>query len=217
MSTPRPSPPSPLPPSLHSLSLTPPPKSPPASPERPRTPPERPPEPPGSPPSPPEEEWGVPWSEEDEEEPPGGWTPEPPEIRRLYEAIARAGVLPLRNLPFPRRLPTPEPPCPPEPGAAGAASPSREAQEEKPPPPTEFDFDDEPLPPNPALIDRRRTPGPPSRGQKREARLDKVLSDMKRHKKLEEQILRTGRDLFPPEGPQSPKRPPGLFLRTRKY
>uniref|UniRef100_A0A8C9NTN5 Uncharacterized protein n=1 Tax=Serinus canaria TaxID=9135 RepID=A0A8C9NTN5_SERCA len=86
-----------------------------------------------------------------------------------------------------------------------------------PPPPTEFDFDDEPLPPNPALIDRRRTPGPPSRGQKREARLDKVLSDMKRHKKLEEQILRTGRDLFPPEGPQSPKRPPGLFLRQRKF
>uniref|UniRef100_A0A8C3MQ51 Uncharacterized protein n=1 Tax=Geospiza parvula TaxID=87175 RepID=A0A8C3MQ51_GEOPR len=85
-----------------------------------------------------------------------------------------------------------------------------------PPPPTEFDFD-EPPPPNPALIDRRRAPGPPSRGQKREARLDKVLSDMKRHKKLEEQILRTGRDLFPAEGPQSPKRPPGLFLRHRKY
>lgn len=31
---------------------------------------------------------------------------------------------------------------------------------------------------------------------KREARLDKVLSDMKRHRKIEEQILRTGRDLF---------------------
>lgn len=31
---------------------------------------------------------------------------------------------------------------------------------------------------------------------KREARLDKVLSDMKRHRKMEEQIMRTGRDLF---------------------
>lgn len=31
---------------------------------------------------------------------------------------------------------------------------------------------------------------------KREARLDKVLSDMKRHRKIEEQIMRTGRDLF---------------------
>lgn len=31
---------------------------------------------------------------------------------------------------------------------------------------------------------------------KREARLDKVLSDMKRHRKIEEHIMRTGRDLF---------------------
>ncbi|XP_030825419.1 PAXIP1-associated glutamate-rich protein 1 [Camarhynchus parvulus] len=226
-----------------------------------------------------EEEWGVPWSEEEEEgaEPSGGWTPRPQEIRELFEGIARAGTLPLRNVPFPRRQPTPEPPSLPEPpgdsaGSPGrdraeenlpeppahsarqpatlrktlgplplrnvpfprrqptpkppslpeppgdsAGSPGRDRAEEKPPPPTEFDFDDEPLPPNPALIDRRRAPGPPSRGQKRDARLDKVLSDMKRHKKLEEQILRTGRDLFPAEGPQSPKRPPGLFLRHRKY
>lgn len=34
---------------------------------------------------------------------------------------------------------------------------------------------------------------------KREARLDKVLSDMKRHRKIEEQIMRTGRDLFKSE------------------
>ncbi|XP_058679023.1 PAXIP1-associated glutamate-rich protein 1A-like, partial [Ammospiza caudacuta] len=164
-----------------------------------------------------DEEWGVPWSEEEEEEGAEGWTPRPEEIRELFEGIARAGTLPLRNVPFPRRDPTPEPPSLPDPAGDNPGSPGRDNEEEKPPPPTEFDFDDEPLPPNPALIDRRRTPGPPSRGQKREARLDKVLSDMKRHKKLEEQILRTGRDLFPPEGPQSPKRPPGLFLRTRKF
>lgn len=34
---------------------------------------------------------------------------------------------------------------------------------------------------------------------KREARLDKVLSDMKRHRKIEEHIMRTGRDLFKTE------------------
>ncbi|KAM6389891.1 PAXIP1-associated glutamate-rich protein 1 [Rhynochetos jubatus] len=88
-----------------------------------------------------------------------------------------------------------------------------------PPLPTEFDFEDEPAAPKPPLIDRRRTPGPPARGRRREARLDKVLSDMKRHRRLEEQILRTGRDLFPPRGdePPPPKRPPGFFLRQRKY
>ncbi|KAM6993016.1 PAXIP1-associated glutamate-rich protein 1A-like [Passerculus sandwichensis] len=155
-------------------------------------------------------------------------TPEPPSLPETgaenlgspsheNEEEKGFGTLPLRNVPFPRRDPTPEPPSLPDPAGDPSGSPSHENEEEKPPPPTEFDFDDEPLPPNPALIDRRRTPGPPSRGQKREARLDKVLSDMKRHKKLEEQILRTGRDLFPPEGPQSPKRPPGLFLRTRKF
>ncbi|XP_077027103.1 PAXIP1-associated glutamate-rich protein 1 isoform X1 [Agelaius phoeniceus] len=204
MSTPHPSPPSPLPPSLHTLSLTPPPKSPPKSPQKPQTSPEKAPKSPDFPPNPPEDEeeeeeeeeededWGVPWSEEEEEgaEPRGGWTPRPQEIRELFEAIARAGTLPLRNVPFPRRQPTPEPPSLPEPGADTAGSPGHQNHEEKAPEP---------------------------RGRSARARLDKVLQDMKRHKKLEEQILRTGRDLFPPEGPESPKRPPGLFLRHRKF
>lgn len=38
---------------------------------------------------------------------------------------------------------------------------------------------------------------------RREARLDKVLSDMKRHRKIEEQILRTGRDLFKSDKPRT--------------
>lgn len=43
-------------------------------------------------------------------------------------------------------------------------------------------------------------PGSSARSSvKREARLDKVLSDMKRHRKIEEQIMRTGRDLFKSE------------------
>lgn len=40
-------------------------------------------------------------------------------------------------------------------------------------------------------------PGSSARSSvRREARLDKVLSDMKRHRKIEEHIMRTGRDLF---------------------
>lgn len=68
------------------------------------------------------------------------------------------------------------------------------------------------------------SPGSSARSQKREARLDKVLSDMKRHKKLEEQILRTGRDLFSLDsGDPSPTSPPlrssgsSPFPRQRKY
>ncbi|PIO15454.1 hypothetical protein AB205_0162690 [Aquarana catesbeiana] len=55
--------------------------------------------------------------------------------------------------------------------------------------------------------------------QKREARLDKVLSDMKRHKKIEEQILKTGRDLFDmdPDSVPTPKRSSAIFPRQRKY
>ena len=74
------------------------------------------------------------------------------------------------------------------------------------------------------ILSRFPTLGSAARSQKREARLDKVLSDMKRHKKLEEQILRTGRDLFSldSEG-ASPASPPlrssgsSLFPRQRKY
>ncbi|XP_072705251.1 PAXIP1-associated glutamate-rich protein 1 isoform X2 [Ciconia boyciana] len=157
-----------------------------------------------------EEDWGVPRSDEEEGEPPDGWLPPPPDIRRLYELIAETGSLPLRHVPLPRRAPTPEPDSEEEPRSAGQPE-SEEEEEEKPPVPTEFDFDDEPVTPKNSLIDRRRTPGPPTRGQKREARLDKVLSDMKRHKKLEEQILRTGRDLFQLEGEDPPQNAPRVF------
>ncbi|XP_062368329.1 syntaxin-1B [Cinclus cinclus] len=214
-------PPSPLPPSLSSLSVTDPksPRSPQSPPPKPPKSPPQSPKSPRSPPKSPDEDWGVPWSEEEEEgaEPEGGWIPNPEEIRRLYEGIARAGVLPLRNVPFPRRDPTPETLSEPEEGGEPGGSPGHQEQQQQPPPPTEFDFDDDPVAPNPSLIDRRRTPGPPNRGQKREARLDKVLSDMKRHKKLEEQILRTGQDLFPPENEESPtpKRTPGFVEEIR--
>ncbi|KAG6921646.1 PAXIP1 associated glutamate rich protein 1, partial [Chelydra serpentina] len=162
--------------------------------------------------------WCVPCSDE-ELEAPEVWMPLPEEIRRLYEQIAAEGTLPLQAEVLPRRAPTPEPDSEEEERSDGQAE-SEEEEEEKPHVPTEFDFDDEPATPKSSMIDRRRTAGGSSRSQKREARLDKVLSDMKRHKKLEEQILRTGRDLFQLDreaAAPSPQRPPGLFLRQRKY
>ncbi|KAJ7314069.1 hypothetical protein JRQ81_005994 [Phrynocephalus forsythii] len=165
-----------------------------------------------------EEDWDVPCSDE-ELESPDSWMPSPGEIRRLYERIAAEGTLELQTEILPRRNPTPEPDSEDEDKSDGESEHQEEEEEEKPHMPTEFDFDDEPASPKSSLIDRRRTPGTLAKSQKREARMDKVLSDMKRHKVLEEQILKTGRDLFDLDSDDvpTPKRPPGLFLRQRKY
>ncbi|XP_019610284.2 PAXIP1-associated glutamate-rich protein 1 isoform X2 [Rhinolophus sinicus] len=169
-------------------------------------------------------EAGLSSSDEEVELPADGqaWMPPPSEIQRLYELLAAQGTLELQAEILPRRPPTPEAPS--EEERSDEEPEAKEEEEEKPHIPTEFDFDDEPMTPKDSLIDRRRTPGISARSQKREARLDKVLSDMKRHKKLEEQILRTGRDLFSLDSedasPSSPPlRPSGssLFPRQRKY
>ncbi|XP_038619225.1 PAXIP1-associated glutamate-rich protein 1 [Tachyglossus aculeatus] len=171
------------------------------------------------------EDWCVACSDEELEPPQAGeaWMPPPADIRRLYELLASHGTLALQAEILPRRVPTPEPPS--EEDKSDEEPEAEEEEEEKPHIPTEFDFDDEPMTPKTALIDRRRNPGSSARSQKREARLDKVLSDMKRHKKLEEQILRTGRDLFSLEAEEEPARSTapgrtpggGLFLRQRRY
>lgn len=170
------------------------------------------------------EDWSVPCSDEEVELPAGGqaWMPPPSEILRLYELLAAHRPLELQAEILPRRPPTPEAQS--EEERSDEEPEAKEEEEEKPHMPTEFDFDDEPMTPKDSLIDRRRTPGSSARSQKREARLDKVLSDMKRHKKLEEQILRTGRDFFSLDsegpGPASPSlRSSGssLFPRQRKY
>ncbi|XP_044303773.1 PAXIP1-associated glutamate-rich protein 1 isoform X2 [Varanus komodoensis] len=165
-----------------------------------------------------EEDWCVPCSDE-ELDSPDTWMPPPAEIRRLYELIAAQGTLEIQAEILPRRNPTPEPDSDDEDKSDGQPEDQEEEEEEKPHVPTEFDFDDEPASPKSSLIDRRRTPGTLAKSQKREARLDKVLSDMKRHKVLEEQIMKTGRDLFDLDSDDvpTPKRPPGLFLRQRKY
>uniref|UniRef100_A0A8C6LLD6 PAXIP1 associated glutamate-rich protein 1 n=1 Tax=Nothobranchius furzeri TaxID=105023 RepID=A0A8C6LLD6_NOTFU len=144
-----------------------------------------------------DDEWELPYSDEEMEDP-KNWMPAPPEIKRLYDILAKGEMLELNFVPLPRRPPTPE----------RTPSPERDEEEEaakereRPPSPTEFDFDEEQLHSTPknSFINRRRTPGSSARSSvKREARLDKVLSDMKRHRKIEEQIRRTGRDLFKTE------------------
>ncbi|XP_076008064.1 PAXIP1-associated glutamate-rich protein 1 [Genypterus blacodes] len=148
-------------------------------------------------------EWELAYSDEEMEEP-KNWMPPPAEIKRLYELLAKGEMLELNFEPLPRRPPTPERTPSPERDDEDEAEREREREERerKPPTPTEFDFDEEQLQNTPknAFLNRRRTPGSSARSSvKREARLDKVLSDMKRHRKIEEHILRTGRDLFKSE------------------
>ncbi|XP_029933728.1 PAXIP1-associated glutamate-rich protein 1 [Myripristis murdjan] len=145
-------------------------------------------------------EWELAYSDEEMEDP-KNWMPPPAEIKRLYELLAKGEMLELNFVPLPRRPPTPERTPSPERDEEEEAAKEREREERerKPPTPTEFDFDEEQMQATPknAFINRRRTPGSSARASvKREARLDKVLSDMKRHQKMEEHILRTGRDLF---------------------
>uniref|UniRef100_A0A3Q4ACR3 Uncharacterized protein n=1 Tax=Mola mola TaxID=94237 RepID=A0A3Q4ACR3_MOLML len=143
-------------------------------------------------------EWELAYSDEEIEDP-KNWMPPPAEIKKLYELLAKGEMLELDFVPLPRRPPTPERTPSPERDdeEEAAREREREERERKPPSPTEFDFDEEQATPKNAFINRRRTPGSSARSSvKREARLDKVLSDMKRHRKIEEHIMRTGRDLF---------------------
>ncbi|XP_053496480.1 PAXIP1-associated glutamate-rich protein 1 [Ictalurus furcatus] len=148
-----------------------------------------------------EDDWEIPYSDEELEDP-KNWMPPPEEIKRLYELLAKGEMLELKWIPLPRRPPTPPRTPSPERDGENSDEDKEEESERKPPTPTEFDFDEEPtsVTPKNAFLVRRRTPGSSARSTvKRTAQLDKVLSDMKRHQKLEEQILRTGRDLFKSE------------------
>lgn len=145
-----------------------------------------------------EEDWMIPYSDEEMEEP-QNWMPPPAEIKRLYELLAKGEELELQWVPLPRRPPTPPRTPSPEGDGDDSQDHTQEQAERKALTPTEFDFDEEQTlaTPKNSFLTRRRTPGSSARSTvKREARLDKVLSDMKRHRKIEEQILRTGRDLF---------------------
>ncbi|XP_050979782.1 PAXIP1-associated glutamate-rich protein 1 [Labeo rohita] len=145
-----------------------------------------------------EEDWEIPYSDEEMEDP-KNWMPSPEEIKRLYEILAKGEMLELNWEPLPRRPPTPPRTPSPERDGDDSQDAKQEDNQRKALTPTEFDFDEEQTMATPknSFLSRRRTPGSSGRSTvKREARLDKVLSDMKRHRKIEEQILRTGRDLF---------------------
>lgn len=148
-------------------------------------------------------EWDLAYSDEEMEDP-KNWMPPPAEIKRLYELLSKGEMLELNFVPLPRRPPTPDRAPSPERDDEEDTAKEREREERdrRPPTPTEFDFDEEQTQATPknAFVNRRRTPGSSARSSvKREARLDKVLSDMKRHRKIEEHIMRTGRDLFKSE------------------
>ncbi|XP_070800541.1 PAXIP1-associated glutamate-rich protein 1 [Pituophis catenifer annectens] len=164
-----------------------------------------------------EEDWCTPCSDE-ELDFPDNWMSEPKEIHCLYELIAEHGTLEIQAEILPRRNPTPEPDSEDEDKSDGQSE-HQEEEEEKPHVPIEFDIDDEPATPKSSLTDQGRTPGMLTKSQKREARLDKVLSDMKRHKVLEEQIMKTSCDLFDLDSDDvpTPKRSSGLFLHQCKY
>lgn len=173
-----------------------------------------------------DEDWCLPCSD-DEVENPDGWMPPIKEIQRLYELIASQGTLELQMEPPRYRCLTPDQESDEDLSDDDyddyddydndePENPSDE--DEKGTSLKEFEFDDEPPTPKPSFFDRRRTPGSSAKSEKREARMDKVLSDMKRHKTLEEQIRKTGQDLFDLDSEMAtPKRTTAFFQRQRKY
>ncbi|XP_028826544.1 PAXIP1-associated glutamate-rich protein 1 [Denticeps clupeoides] len=143
-----------------------------------------------------EEDWEIPYSD-DEMEDPKSWMPPPEEIKRLYELLSKGETLELDWVALPRRPPTPPRTPSPEGDGDGSQEDKEEESENKALTPTEFDFDEEQtsVTPKNTFMSRRRTPARSS-ARRDKARLDKVLSDIKRHQKIEAHILRTGRDIF---------------------
>lgn len=54
-----------------------------------------------------DDEWEIPYSDEEMEDP-KNWMPPPAEIKKLYELLAKGEMLELNYVPLPRRPPTPE-------------------------------------------------------------------------------------------------------------
>ncbi|XP_016121515.1 PAXIP1-associated glutamate-rich protein 1-like [Sinocyclocheilus grahami] len=159
-------------------------------------------------------DWEIPYSDEEMEEP-RSWMPPPHEIKRLYQILAKGEPLELKWEPLPRRPPTPA--RTPSPERDGDASQEPQEDQRKALSPTEFDFDEEQTTtPKNSFLSRRRTPGSSARSAvRREARLDKVLADMKRHRRMGEQILRPGRDPFKSAGAEKPSSPESQRERDR--
>ncbi|CAN7997272.1 unnamed protein product [Ixodes hexagonus] len=108
------------------------------------------------------------------------WEPNPEEIIELYSSLSKKGVLDLEWQCPGRRSPSVH-----SNESDGADRRAAEEDEAKPVEPNEFDFDDEGLEPkcSPKITPRRRTT--PSSTQKRIAKFDKVMFDVRRQRELE--------------------------------
>ncbi|KAL6474978.1 hypothetical protein MHYP_G00160180, partial [Metynnis hypsauchen] len=106
-----------------------------------------------------EEDWEIPYSDEEMEDP-KNWMPPPEEIKRLYELLAKEEILELKWVPLPRRPPTPPRTPSPERDGEDSQEAKQEENQRKAPSPTEFDFDEEQTMSTPknAFLSRRRTP-----------------------------------------------------------
>lgn len=106
-----------------------------------------------------------------------GYEPSPPEIIRLYEALAKDGSLPITwKWELGRRLPTP---------SQSDSESEKEEETEITVDTSGFDFDDEPAS---VRLTPRRTPGssgPKGSAKKKTTNFENILASVRRQKKLE--------------------------------
>ncbi|XP_070572568.1 PAXIP1-associated glutamate-rich protein 1-like [Ptychodera flava] len=148
------------------------------------------------------------------------WEPPPKVIVELYQKLDKEGILELDWKCPPRKLPEEEAKELEEAARQEMASGKDAVSEEKEEEPTEFDdFDELSVDVKKSTVTPRRTPGSGGRegkgsSKKRTARMDKVFTDMRRHKKMDE-----AGDQLPDEGMEfetTPHRTPGRQFRMRQ-
>lgn len=112
----------------------------------------------------------------------GSWEPRPEDIIRLYTTLAEKGTLELEWRCLGRRSPSVH-----SNESDGAERRAVEEDQTKTSEPNEFDFDDDEGPDtscSPKITPRRRA-APPSSVQKRVAKFDKVVFDVRRQRELD--------------------------------
>ena len=142
-------------------------------------------------------DWAVECSDDEKYDPVGKkkgvWEPDPKDIKALYERLSNGETLTLEWKCRGRRSPTAEHKEQDMDHTTGTLKEEKPKIEDKSIP-TEFDFQDdfdmEPVNP----VTPRRTPGSsktPRTQTKRVARLDNILEDIRRHKKINEEAVKT--------------------------
>lgn len=145
-----------------------------------------------------EEDWRVSCSDEEKYGPPTGctgrstWEPKPEEIIQLYAALVKKGTLDLEWHCPGRRSPSVH-----SNESENTEKRTMEDDEKKAVEPNEFDFDDDFVEPkcSPKITPgslRRRT-APPNSAQRRVAKFDKVMFDLRRHRELDA-IVKSDKD-----------------------